>query len=231
MTIDAPPVEGKDVKAGDRLMSNNQVQVTLLTQLVAARPQELGVVGAVGRMAGETVLLHRRMLPKEWTASLCMALIAEPVGRVGHQHFAAFSSMRVVAGGATHLHVVAFRAEQMSGALKQCFPFFIVAAQAGVFYRLPCQHPLWRLRVMHAVTRQATHVASVVLPGVPIITPEIPGVTRQTGFVRLGRREFCGINCICGCQTYPMLVAVAMARLARHSALCDQGILGFAVDV
>ena len=55
-------------------------------------------------VTGQAVLSHRRMLPQHWTAFIRMALITELICVAGLEHFAAFTAVRIVTGGARHFH-------------------------------------------------------------------------------------------------------------------------------
>ncbi len=74
VAVHTTSVEGEDVESGYGLMARQKIDVTLLAQLMAAPGQQAGVVGAVRCMAGETALLHRRVLPKEWPTLVRVAL-------------------------------------------------------------------------------------------------------------------------------------------------------------
>lgn len=50
------------------------------------RCQELRMIAAMGYMAGQTILLHRGMLPHEGTPLFCVAFIAEFVYRIRLDH-------------------------------------------------------------------------------------------------------------------------------------------------
>ena len=75
VAVDAASVESEDVEPGDGRMARQHIDVALLAQLVTALREQRDIIGAVRRVAGHAILLHRFMLPQEWTALLRMALI------------------------------------------------------------------------------------------------------------------------------------------------------------
>ena len=121
-------------------MAWQKVNVALLAQLVTALGQQSDVVGAVRRMAGHTVLLDGSVLPQKRPALLRMTLITGLIGCGGHEHFAAFSSVRVMTGDATHFHRMILGAEQMSRALVLSLADIGVAAETGFLYGETRQH-------------------------------------------------------------------------------------------
>ena len=104
MTIHTTFVEGENVESRYGLMAPQHMHMALLAQLVSARDQQIDVVGTVGRMTGEAVLTHRRMFPQEWTALVRVTLITKLIGVAGLEHFAAFSTVRIVTGSTSDFH-------------------------------------------------------------------------------------------------------------------------------
>jgi len=174
-------VEGEDVESGHGHMATDNIDVTLLAQLVATLGQQTGMVGTVSRMAGEAALLHRGMLPKQWAAFLRMALITNAIDSAGLELlFAAFSSVRVMAGDAIHFHDSLLGAEKMSGALVESLANIGVTAETGLLGSKTGQHPLRRLGVVGAVARQAAHVVALMRAAAPVLMRAIPGVALET---------------------------------------------------
>src|SRR5829696_1748301 len=141
VAVHTAPVEGEDVEPGHGRVARQHVHVALLAKLVAASGQQADVVGAVRRVAGEAVLLHGVVLPEERPALLRVTLVAELVGRGGREHFAPLPAVRVMTGGATHLHLPVLGAEQVGGALEEGLPLVGVAAEAGLLHGEARQHP------------------------------------------------------------------------------------------
>ena len=188
-------------------MAWQKVNVALLAQLVTALGQQSDVVGAVRRMAGHAVLLDGSVLPQKWPAFLRMTLITGLIGCGGHEHFATFSSVRVMTGDATHFHRMILGAEQMSRALVLSLADIAVAAETGLLDGEARQHIVGRLGVyqsrrlifkrtraagrdrlrelgvMDAVARHATHIVSVMLSALPVIKVAVARVALETRFV------------------------------------------------
>ena len=76
--------------------------------------------------------------------------------------------------------------------------------------------------MVNAVTRQATHVISVVLPTLPVEMAAIHRVTLETGFIRERSRRFRKIDYVTsvfGFRTgFGVLVAVGVAEFTLGSA-------------
>src|SRR5262249_15009473 len=85
--------------------------------------------------------------------------------------------------------------------------------------------------MMLIVARQATDVASVVLPATPRVTLLFASVALKTRFVGLRCRQFRWIDDVLGFQGFNVLCAVAMAALARGSARIFQEFGAFAVSL
>src|SRR5712692_265113 len=136
-------VEGEDVESRHGLMTPQHMNVALLAQLVGARSQQTDVVRAVGRMTGEAVLSHRRMLPQHRAALIRVALITKLIRCARLEHFAAFSPMRIVTRRAGHFHAhrltvqelslargnKILSAEKMGRALEKGLALFLVATE------------------------------------------------------------------------------------------------------
>ena len=71
--------------------------VTALTELRYSTHQKLGMIAPMGRMAAQTVLLNRRMLPHVWASFLRMTLVTEVIGSIRLDHFGAESAMMIMA--------------------------------------------------------------------------------------------------------------------------------------
>src|SRR5712692_6925083 len=104
VAVHAAFVEGEDVESRYGLMAPQHMYVALLAQLMGARGQQTDVVRTVRRMTGEAVLTHRRMFPQEWTALVRVTLITKLIGVAGLEHFAAFSTVRIVTGSTSDFH-------------------------------------------------------------------------------------------------------------------------------
>jgi len=104
MAVHTTFVESKDVESRYGLMAPQHVYVALLAKQMSARGQQIDIVGTVRRMAGEAVLSHRRMLPKQRASLVGVALITKLIGVAGLQHLAALSTMRIMTGCASHFH-------------------------------------------------------------------------------------------------------------------------------
>ena len=232
VAVHTASVEGKDIESGHGRVATDNVDVALLAQLVGTLGQQTGVVGSVRRMASEAILLHRGMIPQQWAALLRVTLITNAIGGAGLELlFAAFSSVRVMAGGAIHFHNSLLGAEKMGRALEESLADVSVAAEARILDGEPGQHPLGGLGVVGAVTRQAAHVVAVVRPAPPGIMTAIPGVALQARFVGFGRRQFGWVDDVLGFQAFNMFCAVAMAALAGGGARILQEFGAFAVNV
>src|SRR5207248_5196596 len=125
---------------------------------------------------------------------------------------------RIVAGVAINFHDPILCAEEMRGALVECFSLIGVADETGFLYGeivqsafrklnegisqilllvIVCeasQRRRIRLDVMYEVARQAAHVISVVLAALPVVKVAITRVALETRFVRKRRRQFGRIN-------------------------------------
>ena len=77
--------------------------VTGITEQGNPACQKLGMVAAMGGMAGQAILFHRRMRPQEGTSFFRMAFIAEFVGRVRLHHLVPEPAMLIVTACAFHL--------------------------------------------------------------------------------------------------------------------------------
>jgi hypothetical protein len=135
-------VQGEGIESGHVHMDIDNIDVTLLAQLVAAPGQQTGVVGTVRRMACEAALLHRGMLPQRRPAILRVALITGVIDCACLEHFAALPAMRIVAGGTIHFHDFLLGAEKMGGALVEGLADIGVTAETGVLGSATGQHPL-----------------------------------------------------------------------------------------
>ena len=71
---------------------------------------------------------------------------------------------------------------------------------------------------MHAVAGHAVHVVPFVRIASPKHPVAVPGVTLQTGFVGLSRRQLGRIDRVLGFRGLNVLFAIAVAALARRRA-------------
>ena len=76
--------------------------VAFLAEKRRPRGQELRMVAAMGHMAGQTILLHRRMLPHEWTALFRVAFITEFIHRICLDHLGPELAVLRMTLGALH---------------------------------------------------------------------------------------------------------------------------------
>lgn len=161
VAVHAPFVEGKDVKSRDGLMAPQHMHVAFLAQFMGARGQQTDIVGPVRRMASKTVLSHRGMLPQQRAALVRVALITKLVGVAGLEHLAAFSTVRIMTGSASHFHAnwlsiqllprtgghKILRPEQVRGTLEQSFSLFSVATETSLIDSEIGQHLVGQLGV------------------------------------------------------------------------------------
>ena len=198
--------------SGGRRMTGQHMNMALLTQQMNASRQKLGIARAMRRMTVQAILAHWRMVPEKRTPLFGMAGVTHGIYRVAYKHLASLAAMGIVAGSAPYLHVAKLGAKQVCGALEKVRPPIAVTGETGILDRGADQHVLWQsgtynLRylcirpvretgrhrleqfgMMNAMTRQATHIASVVLPAAPLKMRTIPRVTLKTRFVGL---RFC----------------------------------------
>ena len=80
-----------------------EIRVALLAEERNRRDQQRALIRAVGCVAVEAVLTHRRMFEQEWSAFFRMALIARLVDRIGLEQRAGQGAVRIVAVIAAHL--------------------------------------------------------------------------------------------------------------------------------
>src|SRR5205823_10743530 len=162
------------------------------------------------------------------------------------KHLAPLPAMRIVAGSAADLHVAKLGAKQVGGALEEIFSPFNVATETSFFDSETGQHFLWQLCVddlcrltlrgisevgprstkqldmMNVMTRQATHIASIVLTPSPAEMGAIHRMALQAGLIRFGRSQLSGIAYIaladCLGTRFGVLVAVRVADLTLSAA-------------
>jgi hypothetical protein len=187
---------------GGGRMARQHMNMALLAQQTNASSQKLVIVRTMRRVTVHAVLADRGMVPEKRTSFFGMARVTHIIDGVIHEHLPTLPAMRVVAGSAADLRVAKLSAEQMGGALEQSFPLFRVATETGLIYAKGGQHllrefdlhriehrpiylgsiaggqcPLGELGVVHVVAGHATHVASVVLPALPVKMTTIARVT------------------------------------------------------
>jgi len=197
-------------------------------------------------MTVHAILANRRMVPKKGTALFSVARVAHIIDGMVGQHPARLTTVRIVAGGTADLHVVQLGAKQVGGTLEKGFSLFDVTAQTSLFNVRPGEHvhrqstvknlgdlgltsfvevqrhSLDQFGMVDAVTRQAAHVPSIMLPTNPFPMSALTPVTHKAGLIC-----FCGgdggwINrtrCeFCLCTSLGVLIAVAMAGFALRAA-------------
>src|SRR5262249_40404820 len=87
----------RHVAPGQQLRGMADLRVTLLAKDRPRGNEQLLVVGAVRRMAGEAVFPHRRMLEQERTALLSVTIVASLVDAIGLEQRLGGAAVRVVA--------------------------------------------------------------------------------------------------------------------------------------
>jgi hypothetical protein len=134
VAVHASFVEGEDIEAGYGLKTRQEIEVALLAQMVAALGQQTDVVGTVRRVAGETALLHRCVLPEQWASLLRVTFKTSVVDGAGLEHSATLSAVGIVTGDASHFHNPALSAEQMCRPLEESLSLFRVATETCLLY-------------------------------------------------------------------------------------------------
>lgn len=189
-------------------MARQHMNVALLTQQMNALGQKLGIARTMRRVTVQAILADRRVFPEKWTPFFGMAGVTHIIDGQIYEHLARLPAMRIVAGSTADLHVAKFGAEQMGGALEKIFSLLKVASETSFFDRETGQHFLGQLdiyefcgnglrcigqlgpqstkqlSVVNVVTRQATHVASVMLPTLPAEMGAIGCVALQARLIR-----------------------------------------------
>ena len=227
-------------------MARQHVNVALLAQQINARRQQFGIARTMGRVTIQTIFADRRMVPEKRPPFFGMAGVTHIIDRKIDEHLAALPAMRIVAGSAADLHIAKLSAKQMGGALEKIFSPLNVATETSFFDRETGQHFLGQLRIydlcrlelrcisevgprstkqldmMNVVTRQATHIASVMLPALPAEMCAIHRMALQARLVRCGRSQLGGIAYVAFANSlgagFGVLVAVRVADLTLSAA-------------
>jgi len=193
-------------------------------------------------MTVEAILANRWVVPEKRPAFFGVALVTDVINGLLYKHLCPRAAVRIVAGGATNLHVVKFGAKQVGRALIKRLAPVKVTAEASVFNRWRQQHvfrqsgvknlrnlevgllgkvqrhSLDELCVMNIVTGQATHIASIVLRAAPLKVATVPSMTEQARLVSLSRGWISGrvglLACLGSAAGFGVLLAVAVALLA-----------------
>jgi hypothetical protein len=241
--IDGPYVES--LTGGGR-MARQHMNVALLAQQMDALGQQFGIARTMRRVAVQAILADRRVFPEKRTPFLGMARVTHIINGKIHEHLVRLPAMRIVAGSAADLHVAKLGAEQMGGALEKILSPINMATETSFFDRetgqhffgqldiyefcrdaLRCAgkigpHATQQLDMMNVVTRQATHVASVVLPTSPVEMAAIHCVALEARLISFSRSELCGIAHVPfagGLGTrFGVFVAVRVADLTLSTA-------------
>ena len=132
MTVDTGAVERPSVGHGIGL---RVVAATFMACLAQARRSDLQqwrVIGAVRRVAVQTVLDNRRMLPQEWAALVRMAGCAEHIHGHGCDHLFRCRPVRIMATRAENLSAFSLRRQWHVGRSLELHRFHLVALAAEV---------------------------------------------------------------------------------------------------
>ena len=227
-------------------MARQHMNVALLAQQMNARRQKLGIARTMRRVTIQAILADRRMFPEKRPPFFGMAGVTHIIDGKIHEHLAPLAAMRIVAGSAANLHVAKLGAKQVGGALEKIFSPLNVATETSFFDRETGQHFLRQLRVddlcrlalryisevgprstkqldmVNVVARQAAHIASVMLPALPVEMCAIHRMALQARLIRCGRSHFAGIAYIaladCLGTGFGVLVAVGVTDLTLSAA-------------
>ncbi len=193
-----------------------------------------------------TILANRRMVPKKGTALFSVARVAHIIDGMVGQHPAPLTTVRIVAGGAADLHVVQLSAKQVGGTLEKRLSLFDVTSETSLFNVCASEHvhrqstvknlrdlgrtsfievqrhSFDQFRVVDAVTRQAAHVPSIMLPTNPFTMRALTPVTHKAGLICFCSGDAGWINrarCeFCLCTSLGVLIAVAVAGFTLRAA-------------
>lgn len=227
-------------------MARQHMNVALLAQQMNTRRQKLGIARTMRRVTIQAIFADGRMFPEKRPPFFGMAGVTHIIDGKIHEHLAPLPAMRIVAGSAADLHVAKLGAKQVGGALEEIFSPFNVATETSFFDSETGQHFLWQLCVddlcrlalrcisevgprstkqldmMNVMTRQATHIASIVLTPSPAEMGAIHRMALQAGLIRFGRSQLSGIAYIaladCLGTRFGVLVAVRVADLTLSAA-------------
>ena len=197
-------------------------------------------------MTVHAILANRRMVPKKGTALFSVARVAHIIDGMVGEHPAPLTTVRIVAGGTADLHVAQLRAKQVGGTLEKRLSLFDVTSETSLFSVCASEHvhrqstvknlrdlgltsfvevqrhSFDQFRVVDAVTRQAAHVPSIMLPTNPFTMRALTPVTHKAGLICFCSGHGCWINrarCeFCLCTSLGVLIAVAVAGLALRAA-------------
>jgi hypothetical protein len=261
MAIETATIYGPYVQrfSSGRLMAWQHMNMALLAQQMNARRQKLGIARTMRRVTIQATFADGRVLPEKRPPFFGMAGVTHIIHGKIHEHPTPLPAMRIVAGRAADLHVAKLGAKQVGGALKKIFSPLNVATETRFLDRrgdqqtfgypgvqdlrdfcirlvseLDC-HPLNQFGVVNAVTRQAAHVARVVLTALPVEMAAIPRVALQARLIRCDISQLGGIAYIAfagGLRTcFGMLVAVCVANLTLGATRIFQEFGTLAVSV
>ncbi len=157
-----------------------EIRVTLLAQERNRRDQQRVLIRAMGGMAIQAILAHRRMFEKKRSALLGMTLVARFVDRVRLQQRVRERPVRVVAVIAAHLAV----GQRHVGSAVELETDVAVALRTGIVDRAARQEPLHREFGHRIVAIAARQIVALMNRTGPVI----PGPARVTRETRLGLR-------------------------------------------
>jgi hypothetical protein len=242
-TIERPYIQR--LPGGGR-MTGQHMNMALLAQQMNTSRQKLGIARTMRRVTVQAILADRRMVPEKRTPFFGMAGVTHIVDGIIHEHLPRLPAMRIVAGSAADLHVAKLGAKQVGGALEEIFSPFNVATETSFFDCETSQHLLRQLCVddlgrlalrrisevgprsgkqldmMNVVTRQATHIASVMLPALPVEMCAIHRMALQARLICCGRSQLGRIAYVAFANSlgagFGVLVAVRVADLTLSAA-------------
>jgi len=222
------------------------MNVAFLAQHMNPSLHKLGIARTMRRVTIHAIFADRRMLPEKRTPFFGMAGVTHIIDGIIHEHIVSLPAMRIVAGSAADLHVAKLGAKQVGGALEECFSLLSVATETSFFDTETGQHFLGQLCVddlgrlalrcirevgprstqqldmVNVVTRQAAHIASVMLPTLPAEMCAIPRMALQARLIRFGRSHLAGVAYIALADSlgtrFGVFVAVRVADLTLSAA-------------
>ena len=156
---------GRIRKAGDGLVL--ALDVAVLAKLRQAHAEQVYVVGTVRGMAGQAVLLNRRVLPEKRSALLGVALEAGVIDGIRAEHSFCLGAVRVMTITALHQGAAQFVPEQVRRALDLSLALVGVAGEAGLILRALRQKFFRCPRMVDAMAGQAAHLRSIVRVALP----------------------------------------------------------------
>jgi hypothetical protein len=248
MAIGTTAIDGPYIQRfpGGGRVARQHMNMALLAHQMNTGRQKLGIARTMRRVTVHAILADRRVFPEKRTAFFGMAGVTHIIGGKVHEHIAPLPAMRIVAGSAADLHVAKLGAKQVGGALEKILSPLNVATETSFFDSETGQHFIGQLGVddlrrlalrcisevgprstkqldmMYVVARQAAHVASVMLPALPVEMCAIHRMTLQARLIRCGRSHFARIAYIpfAGClgTRFGVLVAVRVTDLTLSAA-------------